>query len=217
MGLIYDSERFYPLNYKHYPIKNKNGSIKRTREILHVSGVLNEIDTVHIFVNHWPSRYGGLLETKPERRKAAAMLRGKVNELIDEFNNPRIIILGDFNDQPNDESIAKILNAKRIDSVLMPNELYNLSYEWEEQKKGTLKYRSQWSFFDQIIVSGNLLMGECGYLVKPENASIVNYPFLLEKDERYGGEKPKRTYYGYKYQGGFSDHLPVLLRLERVD
>ena len=74
-----------------------------------------------------------------------------------------------------------------------------------------------WSVFDQIIVSGVLLNGASGLLAKQSAANIINHSFLFEKDEKYGGSKPNRTYYGYTYQGGFSDHLPVLLQLERVN
>ncbi|MDB4583773.1 endonuclease [Draconibacterium sp.] len=217
VAFLYDFSRFYPLNYRHLPLRNKNNSIIKTREILYVSGILDQKDTLHFFINHWPSRYGGLLETKPERKLAATVLRQKVDELSVKFIAPKIVILGDFNDQPNDESLAKILNAQRISSKPKESELYNLSYDWLAGKGGTLKYQSQWSVYDQIVVSGALLNSSSGFITKPENAQIINHSFLLEKDEKYGGYKPLRTYFGFQYQGGFSDHLPILLKLENID
>jgi len=217
VAILYNPDNFYPLSYEYFPLRNKNNSIKRTREILYVSGILNKIDTIHFFVNHWPSRYGGLLETKPDRKLAANLLRQKSEKLFENFNAPKIVILGDFNDQPSDESLMITLKAKKISGEISDKELYNLSFDWMKNRLGTLKYQSQWSVYDQIIVSGALLNSTSGFIAKPENALIINQPFLLEEDEKYGGQKPKRTYYGYRYQGGFSDHLPVLLKLERVN
>lgn len=217
VAILYDAKQFYPISYKHYPLQNIKGGVKKTREILYVTGIVNEIDTIHIFVNHWSSRYSGVLETQQGRNSAAGLLRIKVDELNKKFKSPKILIVGDFNDQPTDESILKFLKAKKIGTNILNPELYNLSYSWGDKSKGTLKYRSQWSVFDQVIVSGTLLTSKTGVRLKPENASIVELPFLLEADERYGGIKPNRTYYGYSYKGGFSDHLPVLIRLNIIN
>ena len=214
VAFIYSSHQFYPIEYKHYPLKKVNGSIMKSREILYVSGILNETDTIHFFVNHWPSRYGGLLETRSARNNAAKLLRKKADELFEKYSSPKIIILGDFNDQPTDESLSKYLLAKKVRDVVENTDLYNLSYDWGKTS-GTLKYQSQWDVFDQIIVSGTLLNSSTGFIAKPENASILNYPFLFEPDDKYGGVKPKRTYYGFSYLGGFSDHLPVIIKLKK--
>lgn len=215
VAFIYSPQQFYPIEYKHYPIKDKNNLIMKSREILYVSGILNKADTVHFFVNHWPSRYGGLLETRGIRNTAATLLREKVDDLFETYNSPKIIILGDFNDQPTDESLKVYLYAKEVSKKVAHTDLYNLSFNWKNKFNGTLKYHAQWDVFDQIIVSGSLLNASSGLVTKLENANILNYPFLFEKDEKYGGMKPKRTYYGFSYLGGFSDHLPVLLKLEK--
>lgn len=212
VAFLYNAEHFYPLEYQHYSL----GKELETREILFVSGVLNNIDTIHFFVNHWPSRYSGFLETKSLRKLAAETLREKVNELNQKYRFPKIIIVGDFNDSPSDESISEYLRANKVQDAILLSELYNLSYNWAEQGRGTMKYQSQWFVFDQIIVSGSLLNAGSGYIARPEDATIVDLPFLIERDQRYAGTKPFRTYYGFKYQGGFSDHLPVLLKLENL-
>ena len=217
VAILYDANRFYPLSYKHFPLQSKKGVIEKTREIMYVSGIVNGLDTLHFFVNHWPSRYSGLLETKANRNAAAMLLRQKVEELYKVCNSPKIVIVGDFNDHPEDESMVKFLKANKVGVKLLDTELYNLSYNWGNEKQSTLKYKSQWSVFDQVVVSGTLLNSTDGMITKPENATIVRFPFLLEKDEKYGGVKPKRTFYGYTYKGGFSDHLPILLKLEKVD
>jgi len=216
VALIYNSERFFPLEYNYYPLLVNNKPLN-TREILYVSGVVNGKDTVHVFGNHWPSRYSGFLETKSLRKAAATLLRSKVDELNSRFPSPKIVILGDFNDNPEDESVSQILNAKKIGQPVAENQLYNLFYELDRKVQGTLKYQSQWFTFDQIIVSGSLLTADSGIFTKSENAKVVALPFLLEDDQKFGGKKPFRTYYGFSYNGGFSDHLPVLLQLNTVN
>jgi predicted extracellular nuclease len=215
VALLYNSERIYPLNYNFYSIKNGD-SLINTREILYFSGIVDQKDTLHFFVNHWTSRYGGLLETKQNRAFAARTLRASVDSLFKDNKNSKIVILGDFNDQPTDISLKNELMVLEPTVNFKNNQLYNLSQFWVGKEPGTLKFQSQWSVFDQIIVSGALLGGNSGLLTKHENAKIINLPFLLEKDERHGGIKPNRTYNGFSYKGGFSDHLPVMLKLYSV-
>lgn len=213
VAFIYNEEIFYPLNYQYIPLKNKNDELVKSREILYVSGVLNKTDTLHLFVNHWPSRYSGLLETRQKRNLAANILKEKTEEVFKNRPSAKIIIMGDFNDQPTDESVTKHMNATPVSNQIAPRKLYNLSANWINEEKGTLKYQSQWYVFDQFIVSGTLLAKNSGLTTEKENASIVAFDYLLEQDERYGGIKPNRTYTGFKYNGGFSDHLPILLKL----
>jgi hypothetical protein len=216
VGLIYNSAHFFPLEYACYPLE-MNGKQLDTREILYVTGIMNGVDTIHVFGNHWPSRYSGLLETKSLRKAAAALLRAKVDELNMKYHSPKIVIVGDFNDNPEDETLSDILLAKKVEQPIAENKLYNLFFDLQRSASGTLKYQSQWFIFDQIIVSGSMLSGSSGIYTKPENAKIASLPFLLEKDVKFGGNKPFRTYYGFSYNGGFSDHLPVLIQLNTAN
>lgn len=216
VGFIYNSEHFSPLEYNYYQTE-ANNILLNTREVLYVAGILNGTDTIHIFGNHWPSRYSGLLETKSMRKTAAAILRNKVDELYDKYILPKIIIVGDFNDNPEDETMSVILRAEKLEQPVIGEKLYNLFYDVNNSKTGTLKYQSQWFIFDQIIVSGSLLSTSSGLYTKPENAKILAFPYLIEEDIKFGGYKPFRTYYGYTYKGGFSDHLPVILRLNTAN
>jgi hypothetical protein len=214
VALIYNAEVFYPLEYKYIPIKTNNDSIIKTREILYVSGILNNTDTLHVFANHWPSRYSGLMETRSLRNLAANTLRNEILLVQQKHPDPKIVITGDFNDQPSDESMLVYLNAIEFSDTQTETQLYNLSFPWMKREIKTLKYQSQWMVFDQIIVSGSLLNENATIFTRPEWAEIVQLPFLLEKDEKYGGMKINRTYIGFRYNGGFSDHLPVLLKLQ---
>lgn len=213
VAFIYNEKAFYPITYQYYPLEYADGSIEKSREILYVQGILRQTDTLHFYVNHWPSRYSGLLETSMKRELAATALKSLVDEQLKQNENAKIIVMGDFNDQPTDESISNKLNAVAETGRIKSSGLYNLSTGWMNKETGTLKYQSQWFVFDQFIVSGSLLISENGYTTGQQLAAIGKLPFLLEKDERYGGEKPSRTYTGFKYNGGFSDHLPILLKL----
>lgn len=216
VAFLYNEENFYPLSYRYFPLVNENDSIIETREILYVSGILNNTDTLHFFINHWPSRYGGLLETQHLRNLAAKTLRNQYENIQKEYGSPKVIIMGDFNDQPNDESIKDYLKIADGQENTSDTDIVNLSFSWLEETTGTIKYQTQWSVFDQVMVSGSLINADSGISTNSSQAKIVNLPFLLVKDERHGGIKPKRTFYGYDYIGGFSDHLPVLLRLKTI-
>ena len=122
--------------------------------------------------------------------------------------------MGDFNDEPDDESLRLKLKALTNHDNPCPNLLYNLSTAPENEKfKGTLKFQGQWNLFDQVIVSGSLLNAGHGLFLLPDSYRIFGPSFLLTPDDRFNGYKPYRTYNGYKYQGGFSDHLPVYVDL----
>ncbi len=213
VALLYNPDTFYPLGYKCISLKSEEGNILKSREILYVSGLIGLTDTLHIFVNHWPSRYSGLLESKSARNLAAQTLRLCIDSLTKKYPHPKIIVAGDFNDQPTDESISLFLQAEGSSETPEKHKLYNLSLPWMMEEIQTIKHQSQWMVFDQIIVSGALLEPNTRLYTKPEWANIIKFPFLLEKDEKYGGMRLNRTYYGFRYHGGFSDHLPVMLKI----
>jgi hypothetical protein len=216
VAAIYRPDVFYPLTYRYFPPVPENEPAPRTREILYIMGVLAGADTVHLFVNHWPSRYGGLMETRGARQRAASRVASEINRLRQMYRDPLIIVTGDFNDQPDDFSLTGHLNASILPGT-DPDRLYNLSHIWMKSGKGTLKHQSQWNIFDQFIVSGSLL-GNSGKLYSnPGDAVILDLPFLLQPDERYLGMKLFRTYEGFRYTGGYSDHLPVLLWIRKRD
>lgn len=213
VALLYNSDHFYPLEYEFYALRNQDGSIRQSREILYAKGILAGSDTLHLFVNHWPSRYGGLMETRNLRNEAAKLLEEKVRLILKNNSKSNIVVMGDFNDQPEDISMSKCLNAKVLKGEADNDKLYNLSYNWLERGFGTLKYKSRWFVFDQFIVSGNLLNAKEGLYTKTGWAVVGRQDFLFMEDSTHGGKKPNRTYSGYKYLGGFSDHLPIKLQL----
>ena len=216
VALIYRSSGFTPIEYRTIGIRFPFDTVSRTRDILHVKGILSEKDTIHIFVNHWPSRYGGYLVTKPKREFVAAVLRKQVDSLFIAENNPNIIIMGDFNDEPWDESIKDFLQAKIDTPTLQKNDLFNLMSSYKKDGvEGTSKYLEDWSIIDQFIVSANLISGKQPLQVLNRGAQIYNPDFLFEDDFKHLGEKPFRTYVGFSYNNGYSDHLPIYIDLIR--
>lgn len=211
VGLLYRSDRATPLSYHFLPLVNNEGEIEETREILHAEFLLSKEDTIHVFFNHWPSRYGGQSETEKDRMLAATTLKMEIDKLQKSNPKVKVVTMGDFNDQPQNESLKNGLQAVETDQQDLDGELINLSAFW---KQGTIKYRQTWSVFDQIIVTDQLL-NPIGWHTNPENATIVNLPFLFEADEKFKGQKLNRTFSGFSYHGGFSDHLPILLKLVR--
>lgn len=214
VALIYRSSGFTPIEYKTIGIRFPFDTASRTRDILYVKGVLSETDTVNIFVNHWPSRYGGYLVTKPKREFVASILRKQIDSLFLADSDPNIIIMGDFNDEPWDESLEVVLNAKMDTTGLQRNELYNLMSVFQKDwDGGTSKYIEDWSIIDQFIVSANLVNGNQRLQVLDGRAQIYNPEFLLEDDFKHLGKKPYRTYVGFSYNNGYSDHLPIYIDL----
>ncbi|MFW5805373.1 MAG: endonuclease/exonuclease/phosphatase family protein [Bacteroidales bacterium] len=218
VGMLYREEYFRPI--RDYPVPvTFPGKQRATRDILFVQGEIRTGDTVNIFVNHWPSRWGGQMETEPKRVQAAKVLRKHVDSIFAAVNNPNIIIMGDLNDYPENRSLTKTLRAENSGyDKPESGKLYNLAYYLQEEKgMGSHKYQGEWGVLDQIIVSGDLLDETSTLYSGLDNVSVFNADFLLEKDEKNTGEQPYRTYIGFKYHGGYSDHLPVYLKLFRQE
>ncbi len=212
-GLIYRSDLFQVSSVTGDTIHLSDGY--PTRLILRVDLLDNKSDTIHIFVNHWPSRRGGENESEINRITAAGILKKNVDRIL--LKNPAsfIIIMGDFNDEPTNNSILGTLRAQPVlcDSLPAkftennPDELYNLAYKSYSEGLGTYKYKNDWNMLDQIIVSHTLLTGEkihylCG------SFKIYDPEFIVEQSGKYAGS-PFPTYGGKRYLGGFSDHFPV--------
>jgi hypothetical protein len=212
VALIYRRDLFRPLNYQSIQITDPTNVSFKTRDILLVCGILNGCDTLHLFVNHWPSRYGGIMETVRYRKLASVALDNAIKNIRKKSPEAKIICTGDFNDTPHDESITELVKPEKSDTVGKADVMINLSERWMSETIQTIKNQYSWEVFDQWIVSDWFLRpNSCYRFLRTE---IMKSPFLLEPDTKFGGVKPKRTYIGYKYQDGFSDHLPVLLRIQ---
>lgn len=214
VALLYQPQSFKPLKTEFLEVRFDEEGARPTRDILYTKGLIKGKDTLHIFINHWPSRWGGALETEGKRMFAANVVRKKVDTILQESPNAYIFITGDLNDEPQDKSVTLTLKALHNIENPKPNQLYNLSYTLQHKfNLGSHKYQGKWGILDQIIVSGSLLIDSNSVSTTIENAHIFNANFLLQDDEKYLGKQPFRTYSGYRYLGGYSDHLPVFLDL----
>lgn len=208
VALLFNANNFYLVESKPVPVVIDG---RPTRDILYAKFNSKKDDTLHIFINHWPSRWGGQINSEPRRMAAAEKLRTVVDSLFQVEKNPNIIIAGDLNDFPEDKSVTKILKAHHNFENIQNEELYNISYYLQEkQGQWSHKYQEESGILDQIIISGNLFNNKKFYTTLA-NAAVFSAPFLLEKDEATFGVKTFRTYIGFKYNGGFSDHLPVYI------
>jgi len=215
VALLFRKELFNPIQSEFIAINFPNNPKSKTRDILYVKGIANETDTIHVFVNHWPSRWGGQLESEEKRLFVATVLKSKVDSLFKISSSTNIIITGDFNDYPDNKSMREVLKARHEFENIKELNLYNLSSYLSKNKKevGSQKYQGQWGILDQFIVSGRLLQTNNKIYTTLNDVHIFNADFLLEPDEGYYGYKPYRTFIGYRYNGGFSDHLPTYLIL----
>lgn len=213
VALLYDKKQFTYIEHDIIRIDFPKAIEDKTRDILLVSGVL-ATDTICFAVNHWPSRRGGASRSEPKRMFVAKQLKSRIDELAIKHSNAGFVIMGDFNDMPSNRSIREGLNAKSWNEE---SSFINLMSSMEKEGLGTYKYQNQWNMLDQFMVSKNLT-DEAGSLrVTATSASIFDSSFLKEPDSSYPGDKPFRTFRGPKYNGGYSDHFPIVLDIEFLD
>mgnify|MGYP000229932355 FL=1 len=208
VALLYNKIAFELLSSKTYPIflKDDKGDRDYTRDILKVSGNLHG-ELIHILVNHWSSRREGTEESEHKRIIAAETLRGIIDTIKAKEMDAKIIIMGDFNDDPN---------SKSVQEYLVKDDFYNpMESLLDVEKLGTTTYDKKWNLFDQIIFSNNFLEKEEGKLYF-KHAEIFNKKWLKIFKGKLKGS-PFRTYIGPWYQGGFSDHFPVYAFLKKDD
>ncbi|WP_158838985.1 endonuclease/exonuclease/phosphatase family protein [Polaribacter sp. L3A8] len=200
VALLYNKQLFELLGSEHFPLYLEDDEGKRdyTRDVLVVYGKLNG-ELVHILVNHWPSRREGTEESE-YKRVEAAKLASTIVEVIQAKNfDAKILIMGDFNDDPTSKSVKE---------YLVTEDFYNpMEKILDRDSVGSLTYEGKWNLFDQIIISKNFLEKKEGKLYF-EHAAVFNKKWLKIFKGKLKGS-PFRTYIGPWYQGGFSDHFPV--------
>ena len=209
-ALLYDPRVFqvetvaYPLYY------HEDGSLYYTRGFLTVGGLFAG-ERVHFIVNHWPSRFAD----SPARERAGDYVRAITDSIIARYPGSSVIIMGDLNDDPDDKSLARHLQAhKNREECTTDADLYNPWWKTlRDDGVGTLKYDGKWNLFDQIIVSGHLVDGDRSHLQYLRNEIFVR-DYLLQQEGKYKGS-PLRTHASGVWLNGYSDHLPTTIYLVR--
>ena len=210
VALLYQPATFSHISTQCIGIPYKEIKRRPTRDILHVTGRVVSGDTLDVFVCHMPSRSGGEVKSEPYRLFTARFLKEAADSVMGVRQNPHVVIMGDFNDYPSNRSLTEVLGAVKPGKKVKKYTLYNLM---DGKEGGTYRYRGEWGTLDQMIVNGMMLQKKSRIRTSYNDAQILTFPFLLEEDDRYGGDTPFRTYFGKKYHGGYSDHLPVAVDL----
>jgi hypothetical protein len=214
VALLYQKSLFRPISHGSYEVKiydNKTRKRKQTRDQLLVSGKLDG-DLIHIIVNHWPSRSGGEARSRVNRVTAAKVSRYLKDSLMVKDPYAKVFIMGDLNDDPTNESVKVVLNAKSDKEDVDLKGLYN-PYDdmFTKNGYGTTAYRDAWSLFDQIMFTKALIKKEDYSSFRFYKAGIYNKQYLTNKRGRYKGY-PFRSF-SNGFTGGFSDHFPVYVYL----
>jgi len=179
-----------------------------TRDVLWVKGKLDG-ETVHVFVNHWPSRLGGEERSAPGRAAAAQVDKDFIDSLQKEDPAAKVIVMGDLNDDPVSPSITEVLRAKGKINQVQPGGLFNPWVEMYKKGYGTLAYQDAWGLFDQVMIGYPWLSkDQKGFFYYQQH--IFNKQFMIENVGKYRGY-PMRTWDGNTYRGGYSDHFPTYI------
>ena len=195
VALIYKKSRVDTLKTEKLKVKGeKDGEILITRDILYVSALVDKQDTIHFFVCHLPSQRGGKAESEWKREAAKLVLERAVDSVYATNPDAKIIVMGDMN-----SGDLKLKGLK--------DKITNNQSPITNRQSGTHKYQGRWTFLDHFYLSPAI--------DSVSQAEVYNAEWIQEPDEKYLGLKPKRTYNGFHYQNGFSDHLPIILRCRK--
>ena len=214
VGLIYNKDVFKVNSTKSHELiiyDNKSSKRNYTRDQLVVSGLLDN-ELIHLIVNHWPSRSGGEERSRAGRMAAAELNKKIIDSLQNKYKNAKIITMGDFNDDPHDDSMKKILNAKKYIEDVKTNGIYNpMEVILSDQGIGSNAYRDVWQLFDQILVTEPFLNKKYDSY-QFYKAGVFNESYLINKAGKYKGY-PFRSFSWGSFTDGYSDHLPSYIYL----
>ncbi|RNC88473.1 MAG: endonuclease [Winogradskyella sp.] len=204
VALIYNTDVFEVSNSETFSVylTKEDGTRDYTRDVLLVSGRLND-EQIHFIVNHWSSRRQGQKETEYKRMAAAETVNRVIEVLNSNYDDPKVIVMGDFNDSPQNNSLL---------SIEEKSHLYNPFKKISTSQKGSLNHDFEWFIFDQILISTNFF-NVTSTKFNLSKADVYNSKFLTQYRGKYQGQ-PFRTYVGKRYKGGYSDHFPVYIELK---
>ena len=197
VALLYSPFTFAPVRSYSLRITPVEG-MRPTRDILYVAGQIVSGDTLHVFVVHMPSRFGGKRYSQPFRQAVADRLCQSLDSIQRLMPHAPILIAGDFNEVNGEPALRQICQ----------HGIWHLTKDAKGPSgvKGTYRYQGEWGSIDHILGSSSIYN-------KVDTTYIHAPRFLLEEETKYGGLRPRRTYNGMRYQPGYSDHLPLVVRL----
>jgi predicted extracellular nuclease len=219
VAFLYRADRFtlegsYPI-----PVKMAEIPDLRTRDIVTMWGTMDG-EPFYFMVSHWPSRLGGQQASAPRREAVAAIMRHAIDSVLLARPETKIAVMGDFNDDPTDKSVAVILGGKEKVKELAEGDMFNPYMEIFKKGIGTLAYQDSWNLFDNIVVSANLVTAprDEWHIIKTSGNKFYGNTFrakyLFQQEGQYKGY-PLRTFVTNNFQNGYSDHLPVYIVIEK--
>lgn len=211
VALLYKEDVLPWVSFTTYPVPLPD-TVPPTRDIMMIQTELGETP-VNFIVCHFPSRSEGREKSEYKRISAARVVRHITDSLLMADPKDNIVIMGDFNDEPADSSINKVINACDAGNMDKPCPTINLMYPLKTAGKGSYKYREEWNMLDQMIINSNLYMGN-GLKYVEGSAGIYAEEWMKQTEPKYLGS-PLRTFGGRKYLAGFSDHFPVYIYLNK--
>ena len=188
VALLYDSTRLNILNSRALSLSLDGDA---TRDILYVSALYEQRDTVHVMMCHLPSQLGGASNTDWKRQRAKSLLQSQIDSILLLHPSANIVVMGDMNTSAQDDLTGMV----------------NLMIPMQKMGQGTHKYQGIWTCLDQFYVSQSI--------ATKATTTIFSPRWLLEEDAKYLDYKPHRTYIGYRYNDGYSDHLPIVLTIQK--
>lgn len=213
VAFLYNKNRFQLLDTRAFPVISEDPDF-RTRDHFLMTGVIDKTDTIHCIVMHWPSKSGGEKRSLPRRIEAAKAARHIADSLLATNINANIVFMGDFNDNPTSKSVKEYMHPKVKPAEVQSGDLYNPMWRMYQDGIGTYAYRDNWDVIDQMIISSNLLNPEKKNSYKFVASKVFRRNYMLTQSGSYTGY-PFRTFASGNYQGGYSDHFPVYIILEK--
>ncbi len=203
-ALMYRSQHVRVIESRAWTPVMAPGEVFGSRNLLYVKTLIHG-DTLHLILCHWPSRRGGTLAAERLREAMASLVISKVDSIqAVAGGGASVIVTGDFNATPSEPVMVRLAEESGM---------ANLSAAMAKNEKGSYRYRGLWEMIDQVLVSEIMTTGEGAFTASPQDFSVFDASFLLEDDPDYPGKRPLATYRAYKWEGGYSDHLPVLVRI----
>ena len=186
VALLYDSTRLSILHSRALSLSLEGDY---TRDILYVSALYEQRDTVHVMMCHLPSQLGGAANTDWKRQRVKSLIQSQIDSILLLQPSANIVVMGDMNTSAQDDLTGMV----------------NLMIPIQKMGQGTHKYQGIWTCLDQFYVSQSI--------ASKATTTIFSPWWLLEEDTKHLDYQPKRTYVGYRYHNGYSDHLPIILHI----
>lgn len=224
VALLYKPDQFTYIDSESIPFdfnsdidfSDTDTSYFKTRDILMVRGQIAGEDFA-FYVAHLPSRIGG--KGGNLRGRGAEIIYNHSRKLEKEFPGIKIVVMGDMNDDPKDESMTHYLHGRETLEEVGQDDFFSPYLSMLKAGYGSLCYQGVWCIYDLELVNYNLAFApEGGLRIQPVTKNqgkeyygvIFKRPFMTTQKGTYKGY-PFRTFSNGAFVGGYSDHYPTYI------